>query len=267
MSNKVTIKTSSELAKMRVAGSKAASVLNMITPKVIPGVTTNELNQLCHDYIVNELNAIPAPLNYNGYPKSICTSINHVVCHGIPSDKQLKSGDIINIDVTVLYDGYHGDTSKMFLVGDAKDIPIKARRLVEVTKECLWRGISLVKPGCKLGDIGHQIEQHAKRHHYSSVKVFCGHGIGKEFHEAPEVLHYGKANTGLSLQAGMVFTIEPMLNLGKAEVKILDDGWTAITKDRSLSAQWEHTLAVTDSGVEVLTLREEEQDLVSQYLS
>lgn len=254
----VTIKTAEEIEKMRIAGRLAAQVLEMIEPHVRAGVTTNELNTLCHDYIVNEQNAIPAPLNYKGFPKSICTSINHQICHGIPNDRALKEGDIINIDITVLKDGYHGDTSKMFFVGKPS---IQAARLTKVTRECLLLGIKLVKPGAYLGDIGEVIEKHAHAHHFSVVHEYCGHGIGKEFHEAPEVLHFGKKGTGLILEAGMIFTIEPMINAGKRHSKLMPDDWTVITKDRSLSAQWEHTILVTPTGYEVLTRREEETDL------
>ncbi len=254
----IKIKTPEEIEKMRVAGRLAAEVLEMIEPYVKKGVTTNDLNQICHDYIVNEQQAIPAPLNYHGFPKSICTSVNHVVCHGIPADKKLKDGDIINIDITVIKDGYHGDTSKMFFVGKPK---IMAERLVKVTQECLYLGIDMVKPGVKLGDIGYAIMQHAHKHNYSVVREYCGHGIGAEFHEDPQVLHYGKPDTGLELQEGMVFTIEPMINAGKAANKLLPDGWTVVTKDRKLSAQWEHTIAVTADGYQVLTARNEENDL------
>lgn len=258
------IKMPEEIAKMRVAGRLAAEVLEMIEPYVIPGVTTNELNDICHRYIVEEQKAIPAPLNYRGsgdipFPKSICTSPNFVICHGIPNDKKLKSGDILNIDVTVIKDGYHGDTSKMFLVGECS---ILATRLVRVTQECLYLGIKAVKPGARLGDIGAVIQQHAESHHYSVVREYCGHGIGSEFHEAGiQVLHYGTAGTGLELQPGMTFTIEPMINAGKRFLKTLPDSWTVITKDHSLSAQWEHTLLVTETGVEVLTKRKEEAPL------
>lgn len=251
----VTIKSAEEIEKMRVAGRLAAEVLEMIEPHVKPGVTTEELDRLCHDHIVNQQQAVPAPLNYHGFPKSICTSINHVVCHGIPAGKQLKKGDVVNIDITVIKDGYHGDTSKMFFVGEPS---IKARRLVEVARECLLIGIKMVKPGVHLGDIGHAIQTHAEAHHYSIVREYCGHGIGKEFHEEPQVLHYGKPGTGLELKPGMTFTIEPMVNAGKRNVSLMRDGWTVITKDRSLSAQWEHTILVTDTGHEVLTLRRDE---------
>ncbi len=251
----VTFKTPEEIEKMRVAGRLAAEVLEMIGEYVKPGVTTEELDQICHDYIVNEQQAYPAPLNYRGFPKSICTSVNHVVCHGIPGPKQLKKGDIINIDVTVKKDGYHGDTSKMFFVGEPS---ILANRLVKITQECLYLGIDMVKPGVRLGDIGAAIQKHAEAQNFSVVREYCGHGIGAEFHEEPQVLHYGKPGTGMVLQEGMTFTIEPMINVGKRHTKLLPDEWTVITKDRKLSAQWEHTLLVTANGVEVLTKRSEE---------
>ncbi len=251
----VTIKTAEEIEKMRLAGKLAGEVLTMIGEHVKPGVTTDELNQICHDYIVNVQDAVPAPLNYNGFPKSVCTSVNHVVCHGIPSDKVLKDGDIINIDVTVIKHGYHGDTSKMYFVGKPS---ILAKRLVEVTQDCLYQSIKLVKPGCRLGDIGALIQDMAEKQRFSVVREYCGHGIGRIFHEDPQVLHYGKADTGLVLTPGMTFTIEPMINAGKRHVKLLNDDWTVVTKDRKLSAQWEHTLLVTDDGVEVLTKRDEE---------
>lgn len=252
----VTIKTAEEIEKMRVAGKLAADVLTMIEPHVVAGITTDELNKICHDYIVNEQKAIPAPLNYHGFPKSICTSVNHVICHGIPSDKKLKEGDIINIDITVIKDGYHGDTSKMFHVGKTS---ILAQRLSRVARECMLIGIDMVKPGIKLGDIGHAIQQHAENEHFSVVREYCGHGIGQVFHEEPQVLHYGSPDTGMTLQTGMTFTIEPMINAGKRQVRQLPDGWTVVTKDRSLSAQWEHTILVTDDGHEILTLRDEER--------
>lgn len=253
----ITIKTPEEIDKMRVAGRLAAEVLEMIGPFVKPGVTTGELDRICHDYIVNQQQAIPAPLNYNGFPKSICTSINHVICHGIPSDtKALKKGDIINIDVTVIKDGFHGDTSKMFLVDE---VPPHAQRLIEITQECLYKAIAIVKPGIKLGDIGHIIQTHAEANNYSVVREYCGHGIGRIFHEDPQVLHYGKPDTGVTLTEGMTFTIEPMLNAGTRHTKLSKtDGWTVTTKDRRLSAQWEHTLAVTRDGCEVLTKRPDE---------
>ncbi|OWL90968.1 type I methionyl aminopeptidase [Halopseudomonas aestusnigri] len=257
----VTIKTAEDIAGMRVAGRLAAEVLEMIGEYVKPGVTTDELNTICHDYIVNVQNAIPAPLNYGGapgrmpFPKSICTSINHVVCHGIPNDKPLKNGDALNIDVTVIKDGYHGDTSKMFMVGE---VPEWVERLSRVTQECMYKGISVVRPGARLGDIGAVIQEHAHANRYSVVREYCGHGIGKVFHEEPQILHYGRAGTGMELVEGMTFTIEPMINQGRAETRLLGDNWTAITKDRKLSAQWEHTILVTADGYEVLTLRSEE---------
>lgn len=251
----VSIKNSAEIEKMRVAGRLAAEVLEKVGPRVKSGVTTGELDEFCHDYIVNEQQAIPAPLNYRGFPKSICTSVNHVVCHGIPGAKRLKDGDIINIDVTVKKDGYHGDTSKMFLVGAAS---VRARRLVELTYECLKQAIAMVRPGVCLGAIGHRIQTLAERRRCSVVREYCGHGIGREFHEEPQVLHYGRPDTGLRLEAGMIFTIEPMINLGKRQVKLLADEWTVVTRDRSLSAQWEHTILVTGTGHEVLTRRPDE---------
>lgn len=251
----IIIKTESEIEKMRIAGKLAAEVLEMIAPYVVPGVTTDQLDKICHDYIVDVQKAIPAPLNYHGFPKSICTSINQQVCHGIPSEKKLKSGDIVNIDITVIKDEYHGDTSKMFCVGDVSP---HAKRLVKITQEAMLLGIEQVKHGATLGDIGHAIQKYAEGNRYSVVREFCGHGIGKKFHEEPQVLHYGKAGEGEALEAGMILTIEPMLNLGKRHVKVLADGWTAVTKDRSLSAQWEHTILVTQDGYEILTLRQEE---------
>jgi methionyl aminopeptidase len=252
----INIKTSEETAKMRVAGKLAAQVLTMISPYVKTGITTGELDQICHDYIVKELDAIPAPLNYKGFPKSICTSVNHVICHGIPGDKKLKDGDIINIDITVKKDGYHGDTSQMFFIGETS---VLARRLVKVTQECLYLGIQQVKPGNFLGDIGAVIQAHAEANYFSVVREYCGHGIGRLFHEEPNVLHYGRPGTGLALIPGMIFTIEPMINAGKRFNKLLADGWTVVTKDHSLSAQFEHTILVTETGFEVLTLRPEEQ--------
>ena len=251
----VSIKTPDDIAKMRIAGRLAAQVLEMIGEHVQIGVTTDELNTICHDYIVNVQKAIPAPLNYNGFPKSICTSINHVVCHGIPNDKPLKDGDIINIDVTVIKDGYFGDTSKMFSVGKTSEW---AERLSRVTQECMYKAIEIVRPGTRLGDIGEIIQKHAESNGYSVVREYCGHGIGTVFHEEPQILHYGKAGTGLELKEGMTFTIEPMINLGKKETRLLGDGWTAITKDRKLTAQWEHTMVVTADGYEVFTLRNDE---------
>jgi len=252
----VTIKTAEEIAKMRIAGRLASEVLQMITPYVKPGISTDELNAICHDYIVNVQKAVPAPLNYRGFPKSICTSVNHVVCHGIPGAKTLKEGDIVNIDITVIKDEYHGDTSKMFYIGEPG---IRAKRLVETTYECLKLGISKVRPGIRLGDIGHAIQKFAEQANYSVVREYCGHGIGRIFHEDPQVLHYGEPGTGMELVSGMTFTIEPMINAGGRHVKLLPDQWTVVTKDRSLSAQWEHTVLVTDSGYEVLTQREDEQ--------
>ena len=252
----VVIKSAEDIEKMRIAGRLAAEVLEMIGEYVKAGVTTDELDRICHDYIVNEQDAIPAPLNYRGFPKSICTSVNHCVCHGIPADKKLKNGDIINIDVTVIKDGYHGDTSKMFFVGKAQPF---AQRLVEVTHKALWTGIELVKPGTTLGDIGNAIQTYVESEHFSVVHEYCGHGIGKGFHEDPQILHYGKAGTGMALQEGMTFTIEPMVNAGNRHVKLMPDGWTVITKDRKLSAQWEHTILCTADGYEVLTLRNEER--------
>ncbi len=251
----ITIKTPEEIAKMRVAGRLAAEVLEMIEPHVQPGITTDELNKICHDYIVDHQKAIPAPLNYRGFPKSICTSVNHQVCHGIPGAKKLKKGDIVNIDVTVIKDGYHGDTSKMFYAGNPS---VLAQRLCEITQECLYKAIELVKPGCQLGDIGAIIQNHAESHRFSVVREYCGHGIGKTFHEDPNVLHFGKPGTGMAIKAGMTITIEPMINAGKQYGKLLPDNWTVVTKDHSLSAQWEHTILVTEDGFEVLTKRSEE---------
>jgi methionyl aminopeptidase len=246
----VTIKTPGEIEKMRVAGRLAAEVLTMIEPHIKPGITTGELDQICHDYIINVQKAIPAPLNYKGFPKSICTSVNHQVCHGIPGDKKLKKGDIVNVDITVIKDGYHGDTSRMFFVGEPS---VQARRLVQITKECMLKGIELVRPGARLGDIGHAIQLHAESNGFSVVREYCGHGIGRTFHEDPQVLHYGERGTGMELVPGLTFTIEPMINAGRPEVKLLPDGWTVVTRDHSLSAQWEHTVLVTDNGYEVLT--------------
>jgi methionyl aminopeptidase len=253
----VTIKTPDDIARMRVAGNLAAQTLEMIEPHVVPGISTGELDRICHDYIVHTLDAIPAPLNYNGFPKSICTSPNYVICHGIPSDTViLKKGDIVNIDITVIKDGYHGDTSKMFFVGD---VAPHARKLVQVTQDCLYKAIDLVRPGTTLGDIGHVIQEYAEANHYSVVREYCGHGIGRIFHEEPQVLHYGIQGAGMKLQEGMTFTIEPMVNAGTRHTKLSrKDGWTVTTQDRRLSAQWEHTLAVTSDGCEVLTRRREE---------
>jgi len=252
----VAVKSAEEIEKMRVAGRLAAEVLDYITPFVKPGVTTGKLNDLCHAYMVGEQGTIPAPLNYappgyKPFPRSICTSVNHQVCHGIPGDRVLKQGDILNIDVTVIKEGFHGDSSRMYPVGEPG---ILARRLVDVTFDCMWRGIARVAPGAQLGDIGSAIQAHAERHGFSVVREFCGHGIGRKFHEEPQVLHYGKAGTGMRLEPGMTFTIEPMINAGKAGIRELADGWTIVTKDHSLSAQWEHTVLVTETGYEVLTL-------------
>lgn len=257
-SMKIIIKSPEDIEKMRVAGRLAAEVLEMIEPYVKPGVTTQELNDICHHYIVNVQKAIPAPLNYRGFPRSICTSVNHQVCHGIPGPRILKDGDVVNIDVTVIKEEFHGDTSKMYLVGNPN---VRARRLAQVTQECLYIGISMVKPGIQLGDIGAAIQQHAQGHHFTIVREYCGHGIGRIFHEDLQVLHYGTPGTGETLVPGMTFTIEPMVNAGKRHVKQLADGWTVVTKDHSLSAQWEHTILVTESGHEVLTKRKEEVDL------
>ena len=252
----ISIKTPEEIEKMRIAGRLAGEVLDYIEPFVKPGVTTAELDRLCHVYMVDVQGCIPAPLNYAppGYapfPKSICASINHQVCHGVPNDRPLKKGDIVNLDITTIKDGYHGDSSRMYVAGDAS---ILAKRLCTVTHECLWLGISKVRAGARLGDIGAAIQKHAETNGFSVVREFCGHGIGSKFHEEPQVLHYGKSDTGIELQAGMTFTIEPMINAGKAAISELPDGWTIITKDRSLSAQWEHTILVTETGHEVLTL-------------
>lgn len=252
----ITIKTPEAIEKMRIAGRLAAEVLEVVADQIKPGVTTEEIDQFCHQHIVEKQQAIPAALNYNGFPKSICTSVNHVVCHGIPSDKKLKEGDIVNVDVAVIKDGYFGDTSKMFFVGEPS---VLAKRLVNVTQESLYLGIKMVKPGVRLGDIGAAIQKYAESQRFSVVREYCGHGIGTEFHEDPQVLHYGKPGTGVELREGMTFTIEPMINAGGRHIKLLPDGWTVITKDRKLSAQWEHTILVTPSGYEVLTLRNDEQ--------
>ena len=258
----IKLRTDSEIDKMRTAGRLAAGVLNMIGEHIRPGISTGAIDQICHDYIVNKIDSVPAPLNYsNGpgqppFPKSICTSVNHVVCHGIPSDKKiLKNGDALNIDVTVIHEGFYGDTSKMFFVGEPS---VLAQRLVRVTQECLYKGIEAVRPGATLGDVGFVIQQHAEANNFSVVREFCGHGIGDVFHTEPQVLHYGRRGTGLKLRAGMTFTIEPMINAGKRQIKILPDQWTAVTKDHKMSAQWEHTLLVTAQGVEILTRRDEE---------
>lgn len=247
----VTIKSPEEQDRMRVAGRLAADVLDMIGEHVRPGVTTGELDRICHDYITQVQDAIPAPLNYRGFPKSICTSVNHVVCHGIPGDKALKSGDCVNIDVTVIKDGYHGDTSRMFFVGKPG---IQAQRLSDIAFAGMWRGIEELAPGKYLGDVGEAIQTFVEEHRFSIVREYCGHGIGRIFHEDPQVLHYGHRGSGLELKAGMTLTVEPMVNAGKRHVKLLNDGWTVVTKDHSLSAQWEHTVLITDDGYEVLTL-------------
>jgi methionyl aminopeptidase len=247
----VTIKTPDEQERMRVAGRLAADVLDMIGTHVRAGVTTDELNDICHRYIVEHQSAVPAPLNYRGFPKSICTSVNHVVCHGIPGAKALKNGDIVNIDITVIKDGFHGDTSRMFFVGAPSVI---ADRLSQASFEGMWAGIRAIKPGARLGDIGFAVQRHVEAQRFSIVREYCGHGIGRVFHEEPQVLHYGKPGTGLELRPGMTITVEPMINAGRRDVKLLSDGWTVVTKDHSLSAQWEHTVLVTESGYEVLTL-------------
>ena len=250
------IKTPDEITKMRVAGKLASDVLMMIKEHVKPGITTGELDNICHKYIVDVQRAIPAPLNYRGFPKSICTSVNHQICHGIPSDtKKLKNGDIVNIDVTVIKDGYHGDTSRMYMVGDTS---IQSKRLCEVTRQSMIEGIKVIKPGATTGDIGAAIQEYAESKNYSVVREYCGHGIGKKFHESPQILHYGKRNTGIKLEKGMIFTVEPMINVGSHKTKTLNDGWTVVTQDHELSAQYEHTVLVTEDGFEVLTLRTEE---------
>ena len=246
----ITFKSPEEIERMRVAGRLACQVLDMIAPHVTQGITTGELDQICHAYIVGNLDAVPAPLNYRGFPRSICTSVNHVVCHGIPGDKKLKNGDIINIDITVIKDEFHGDTSRMFFVGEPS---IRARRLTAICYEAMMKGIDSVRPGTRLGDIGYIIQRHAESHGFSVVREYCGHGIGRGFHEDPQVLHYGSPGTGIELAPGMAFTIEPMINAGRPETRLLADGWTVVTRDHSLSAQWEHTVAVTDDGVEILT--------------
>ena len=252
----VTIKTPEEQEKMRVAGRLAAQVLDMIGPHIQAGVATEELDRICHRYIVDEQDAVPAPLNYRGFPKSICTSVNHVVCHGIPSERVLKNGDIVNVDITVIKDGYHGDTSRMFFVGDPS---IMAERLTRVCFDSMWRGIRAIKPGARLGDIGHAVQSFAEEQRFSVVREYCGHGIGRVFHEDPQVLHYGRPGTGMELLPGMTITVEPMINAGRRDVKLLSDGWTVVTKDHSLSAQWEHTVLITDTGFEVLTLGAEDR--------
>ena len=252
----VNIKTKEDIKKMRIAGRLASEVLDYITNFVKPNISTGEIDRLCHEYMVSIQKTIPAPLNYappghSPYPKSICTSVNNQICHGIPGEKILKKGDVINIDITVIKDGYHGDTSRMFYVGEPS---IQAKRLCEITYESMWLGIKKVKPGNYLGDIGFTIQKHAEQNGFSVVREFCGHGIGKVFHEDPQVLHYGNPGQGLKLKAGMVFTIEPMINAGKKDIKMLSDGWTVVTKDRSLSAQWEHTILVTEESYEVMTV-------------
>ena len=249
MSN-ISIKSADEIEKMRTAGRLAASVLDMIGEHVKVGTTTDELNSICHDFIVNELNAIPAPLNYRGFPKSICTSINNVVCHGIPGPRVLKKGDIINIDVTVIKDEFHGDTSRMYFAGKPS---IKGSRLSRICYEAMMCGIETIKPGTRLGDLGNAVQKHAESHGYSVVREYCGHGIGRRFHEEPHILHYGKPDTGIQLLPGMTFTVEPMINAGKKETRLQADRWTVVTSDGSLSAQWEHTVLVTESGYEILT--------------
>lgn len=251
----IILKTPQEIEKMRVAGQLAAEVLRMIEPHVKAGISTEELDSLCHDYIVNVQKAIPAPLNYKGFPKSICTSVNHQVCHGIPSPKQLKKGDIINVDITIIKDGYHGDVSKMFFIGKPS---VAAERVVRIAYECLVRAIHAIKPGATFGDMGYAIQHHAESHGLSVVRDYCGHGIGLSFHEEPQVLHYGKPGSGAAFVIGMTFTIEPMINVGRYEVKCLADKWTVVTKDHSLSAQWEHTVAITEKGCEILTLLPDE---------
>ena len=252
----ITIKTPVDVAAMRIAGRLASEVLDLLTPHVKPGITTDELDRLAHDHIVHVQQAVPAPLNYappgyTPYPKSICTSVNQQVCHGIPNEKPLKNGDIVNIDVTVIKDGWHGDTSRMFVVGEGS---IAAKRLCAITYEAMWKGIVKVKPGIRLGDIGHTIQTFAENQGFSVVREFCGHGIGQKFHEDPQVLHYGRPGTLEELVPGMMFTIEPMINAGRSEIREMGDGWTIVTKDRSLSAQWEHTVLVTETGYEVMTL-------------
>ena len=251
----VQIKSAEDIAGMRTAGRLAAELLDYLTPHIQPGIATRDIDKLAHDYMVDVQHTVPATLNYappghTPYPASLCTSVNHVVCHGIPGERKLKPGDIVNVDVTVIADGYHGDSSRMFYVGAPS---IQARRLCEVTYEAMWRGIRAIKPGAHLGDLGHVIQKHAESHGYSIVREFCGHGIGRNFHEEPQVLHYGRAGTGLTLQPGMIFTVEPMVNAGRPGIRCLADGWTIVTADHSLSAQWEHTVLVTPDGFEILT--------------
>ncbi len=252
----IATKSPEDIVKMRVAGRLASEVLDFIGPHIKAGMATDEIDRLCHDYMVNVQQTVPAPLNYappgySPYPKSICTSVNHVVCHGVPGERKLKTGDIVNIDITVIKDGFHGDTSRMFYVGPPS---VQARRLCEMTYECMWHGIAMVKPGARLGDVGHAIQTYAESNGFSVVREFCGHGIGRKFHEEPQVLHYGRPGTGWVLEAGMTFTIEPMINAGRADIRALADGWTIVTKDHSLSAQWEHTVLVTDRGYEIMTV-------------
>jgi methionyl aminopeptidase len=254
----ITIKNETDIKKMRIAGQLASEVLDFITPFVKPEITTEEIDRLCHNFMVEEQKTIPAPLNYappghTPYPKSLCTSVNNQICHGIPGPKVLKKGDIVNIDITVIKDGYHGDTSRMFYIGEPS---IQARRLCDITYQCMWHGIRQVKPGNHLGDIGFAIQNYAEDHGFSVVREFCGHGIGKVFHEDPQILHYGNPGEGIELKEGMIITIEPMINAGKRDIKMLSDGWTVVTKDRSLSAQWEHTILVTNNSFEVLTVSE-----------
>ncbi len=252
----ITLKTSEEQQKLRIAGSLAADVLDMIGEHVVPGISTDELDRICHDYIVNVQGAIPANVGYRGFPKTVCTSVNHVVCHGIPNDRRLKNGDIINIDVAVIKDGYHGDTSRMYYAGQP---PVLAQRLADICRQAMWRGIEVTRPGARLGDIGHAIQSFSEAEGFSVVREYCGHGIGRVYHEDPQILHYGEPGTGLTLQAGMVFTIEPMINAGKRHVRVLPDGWTVVTKDHTLSAQWEHMVLITPTGHEVLTLPRQER--------
>jgi methionyl aminopeptidase len=255
----VTVKTPAEIQKMREAGQLAADVLALIKEHVKPGATTEDLDRICYEHIVKQQKAIPANLGYRGFPKTICTSVNNVICHGIPSpSKLLKAGDIVNIDVTVIKDGFHGDTSRMYFVGEPS---VLAKRLVETTREAMWRGIRVVKPGTTLGDVGHAIQSYVEANRFSVVREYCGHGIGRVYHEDPQVLHYGQPGTGLKLERGMTFTIEPMVNAGARHTRLLPDGWTVVTRDHSLSAQWEHTIAVTDDGFEVLTRYPDQADL------
>jgi methionyl aminopeptidase len=255
-STQVSIKTLEEQAKLRISGRLAADVLDMIAEHVVPGVSTDHLDQICNDYIVQVQHTVPANVGYRGFPKTVCTSVNHVVCHGIPNERVLRNGDLLNIDVAIIKDGYHGDTSRMYYVGKP---PIQAQRLTETCRAAMWRAIDLVRPGAHLGDIGHAIQQYTEAAGYSVVREYCGHGIGRVYHEDPQILHYGEAGTGMELVAGMVFTIEPMINAGKRHTRVMPDGWTVVTKDHSLSAQWEHMVLVTPSGHEVLTLGAEER--------